>query len=119
MTRRCEQRLCLRGLDDDAEIHHRDAVGDVFYHSKIMRDEDVRQPKPVLQVAQQVQDLRTDRHVERGYWLVADDQFRLDRERPGNPDTLALAAGKFVRVAAPATPAAAHPAPPVPPAIAR
>src|SRR5260370_38102292 len=114
MTRRCEQRLCLRGLDDDAEIHHRDAVGDVFYHSKIMRDEDVRQPKPVLQVAQQVQDLRTDRHVERGYWLVADDQFRLAPGLPGKPPPLASAPPELCRgagrvSAAPACPCAQCP----------
>ena len=65
-----------------------------------MRNEDVSQPKPVLQIAQQVQDLRADRHVQCRDRLVADDELRLDRERPSNGDALALAAGEFVRVAA-------------------
>ena len=100
MARRGEQRVGVRGLDDGAEIHHRDAVGDVLYDGEIVRDEDVGEPEPVLQVAQQIEDLRADRDVERGDRLVADDQLRLDRERARNGDALALAAGKFVRVAA-------------------
>ena len=100
MARRGEQRLRVRGLDDDAEIHHRDPVGDVLHHGEIVRDEDVGEAEPVLQVAQQIEDLRADRDVERRDRLVADDQFRLDRQRPGNGDALALAAGEFVRIAA-------------------
>ena len=34
-----------------------------------------------------------------GYRLVADDEFRLDRQRPRNRNALALTAGEFVRVA--------------------
>ena len=65
MARRGEQRLRVRGLDDAAEIHHGDAVGDVLHHGEIVRDEDVGEAEPVLQVAQQVEDLRADRDVER------------------------------------------------------
>ena len=36
MAGRGEQRFGSRGLDDAAEIHHRDAVGDVFDHGKIV-----------------------------------------------------------------------------------
>src|ERR1700682_147514 len=100
MTGRGEQRLRFRGLDDDAEIHHGDAVGDVLHDREVVRDKDVSGAKPVLQVTQQVQNLRTDRDIQRRYRLVTDDEFRFDRERPSNGDALALAAGKFVRVAA-------------------
>ena len=89
-----------RGLDDPAEIHHRDAVGDVLHHREIVRDEDVGEAEPVLQIAQQIDDLRPDRDVERRDRLVADDELRLDRERAGDGDALALAAGEFVRIAA-------------------
>ena len=100
MAGRSEQRLRIRGLDDDAEIHHRDPVGDVLHHREVVRDEDVGEAEPVLQVAQQIEDLRADRDIERRDRLVADDQLRLDRERAGNRDALALAAGEFMRVAA-------------------
>ena len=54
----------------------------------------------MLQIAQQVENLRADRDVQRRHRLVADDQLGLDRERAGDGNALALAAGKFVRVAA-------------------
>ena len=46
-----------------------------------------------------MQHLRLDRDVERGDRLVGDDQLGLDRERAGDADALALAAGELVRVA--------------------
>ena len=100
MTGRGEQRLGVRGLDDGAEIHHGDAVGDVLDHREVVRDENIGKPQPLLQVAQQIEDLRANGNVERGDRLVADDQFRFDRERARDRDALALAAGKFVGVAA-------------------
>ena len=60
MARRGEQRLGICRLDDAAEIHHRDAVGDVLHNGEVVRDEDISQPKALLEVAQQVQDLRAD-----------------------------------------------------------
>ena len=63
-----------RDLDHLAEVHHRDAVADVPHHRQIVGDEQVRQPELVLQVREQVEDLRLDRHVERRHRLVADDQ---------------------------------------------
>ena len=64
-----------------------------------MGDEDERQAELALQVAQQVEDLRLDRDVERGDRLVGDDQLGLQRDRAGDADALALAAGELVRVA--------------------
>jgi hypothetical protein len=51
-----------------------------------------------LQVAQQVDDLRLYRHVERAGWLVQHHEFRLQHHGAGNRDALALAAGKLVRI---------------------
>ena len=81
------------------EIHHRDARADVLDHRQIVRDEQVGEAEFLLQVFQQVDDLRLDRDVERGDRLVADDQLRRHRQRPGDADALALAAGELVRVA--------------------
>ena len=64
-----------------------------------MRDEHVGEVELVLQVLEQVDDLGLDRHVERRDRLVGDDQLRAQRERPGDADALALAAGELVRVA--------------------
>ena len=56
-----------------------------------MGDEHQRQTEAPLQVAQQVQHLRLDRHVERRDRLVGDDELRLDGQRPRNADARALA----------------------------
>ena len=56
-------------------------------------------PSSLLQILQQVDDLRLDRHVERRDRLVADDQVGLGSERAGDADALALAAGELVRIA--------------------
>ena len=39
-----------RDLDDLAEIHHRDAIGDMLDHSQIVRDEQVGEAEFLLQV---------------------------------------------------------------------
>ena len=74
-------------------------IGDVLHHRKIVGDEHVGEAQPLLQIAQQVEDLRADRHIERRDRLVADDQLRLDRERARDHDALALPAGELVRIA--------------------
>ena len=55
-------------------------------------------PSSLLQVLEQVEDLRLDRDVERGDRLVADDEVRVQGERARDADALALAAGELVRI---------------------
>jgi hypothetical protein len=98
MQRLGKQAIGWRGLDDPADIHHSHAVADVADHAQVMRDEQIGEAERFLQVAEQVEDLRLNRHVERRHRLVADHEFRADRECAGNRDTLALAAGEFMRV---------------------
>ena len=52
-----------------------------------------------LEVLHEVQDLGLDRDVERRDRLVGDDEPRVERERTGEADALALAAGELVGVA--------------------
>ena len=87
-------------LDDLAEVHDGDAVGDLAHDREVVGDEHVGRPELLLEVLEQVDDLRLDRHVERRDRLVGDDELRAQRERAGDPDPLALAAGELVRVAA-------------------
>src|SRR3954465_14701192 len=84
-------------LDGAAEVHDHHAVRDMADDVPIVGDEDVGGPEVVLQVLEQVEDLRLDRDVERRHRLVADDQLRIDRERTRDADALALAAGELVR----------------------
>ena len=57
-------------------------------------------PSSRRSLQEQVDDLRLDRHVERGDRLVADQHVGLHRERARDRDALALAAGELVREAA-------------------
>ena len=77
-----EQLLVVRELDDVAEIHHRDAVGDVADDGEVVGDEEVGQPELVLEFAHRVQHLGLDRDVERARGFVTDDEVRVDGQGP-------------------------------------
>ena len=94
-----EDVLRLAVLDQMAEIHDADRVGDVLDDGEVVADEEVGELKLVLQVVQEVDDLRLDRHVQRGDRLVADDEFGVQRKGAGDADSLPLAAGELVRIA--------------------
>ena len=92
------ERLLVGDLDQLAEIHHRDAVADVLHHRKVMGNEQIGEAEALLQILQQVDDLRLDRDVERRHRLVADDQVGIDGEGAGDADALALPARELVRI---------------------
>src|SRR5215470_14905823 len=99
MQRVVEQLVAIGQLDDAAEIHHRDTLTEMPYDREIVGDEQVGETEARAQILEQVDDLRLDRHVERGHCLVANDEFGLERERARDPDPLALAARHLVRIA--------------------
>ena len=80
------------------EVHDRDPVRDVAHDAQVVGHEQVGQPEVVLEVVEQVHDLRLHRDVERRHRLVEHDQLGLERQRPGDADPLALAARELVRV---------------------
>ena len=86
-------------LHEVAEVHNADGVGDVLNNGKVVADEEVGQLVLILQLVQQVDDLRLNGHIQRRDRLVADDKLGVERERTRDADTLALAAGELVRVA--------------------
>jgi hypothetical protein len=91
--------LGRRKLDDLAEVHDRDAVGDMPDDAEIVGDEDIGQRELVLQVVEQVHDLRLNRDVECRDGLVGHDQPGVERERARHADALALTARELVRIA--------------------
>ncbi len=84
-------------LNDMPVEHHGDAIADVMYHRHVVTDEKVRELKLILKLGEQIEDLRLNRDIQRTGGLIADDQFGLQGERPGDADALALAAGELVR----------------------
>ncbi len=67
------------------------------HHAEIVGDEQHREAEPVLQLEQQVDDLRLHRDVERRDRFVRDHERRIERERAGDADALPLASGEGVR----------------------
>ncbi len=99
MQRRAEDLVRRPLLDDPAKIHHRHAMADLAHGAEIMADEEHGHAEFRLQVGQEVDDLGLDRHVERRDRLVADDEVRPRRKRPGQHGALALPARELVRIA--------------------
>ena len=99
MARGGKQRGARGDLDDMAEIHDRDPVGEVIDHGEVVGDEQEGQAAIFLDVLQEIEDLALDRYVERRQGFVGDDQFGLHHQGPGDGDALALAARKLMRVA--------------------
>ena len=78
--------------------------------AEVVRDEQIGEPQRLLQIQQQVEDLRLHGDVERGNRLVGDDQRRVQRQRAGDADPLALAAAELVRIPVEVRPGRARPA---------
>ena len=87
-------------LLDAALVHHHHPVGDFQRLFLIVGDEDRGHVDLVMQRAQPLPQLLAHLGVERAERLVEQQDARLDRERAGQRDALALAAGQLARVAA-------------------
>ena len=91
------QPVSLHLLDDLAGLHHAHAVAHMGDHGEIVADQQIGQPPLLAQFLQQVQDFRLNRHVEGRCRLVEQQHFRLQDQRAGDGDALALAAGELMR----------------------
>ena len=97
MRRAREERVGRRRLHLLAGVHHDHAIADLVRGAEIVRGEEHRHPALLHELAQQPEDLRLDRHVERGGGLVRDDEVRPRQQRHRDHQPLALAAGELVR----------------------
>ena len=84
-------------FDDGTVPHHADPVRGMPHDREVVGDQQHRHAEALLQLAQQLQDLRLDRHVEGGGGLVGDQQIWLAGERHGDHHPLALPARELVR----------------------
>ena len=66
-------------------------------HRQVVGDEEVAESEFALQVFEQVHHAGLDADVQRRDRLVEHEQLRIERQRPRDPDTLALATGELVR----------------------
>ena len=98
MQRTAEE--CFRGrqFHDLPRIHHCHAVGQVAHDAKAVRDEQNAHAEALFHIAQQIEDLRLDGHVQRGRRLVSHEQFRPGGQRHRDHHALLHSAGKLVRI---------------------
>ena len=87
-----EDRLRCAVFNNDAALHHRNVVAQVFDNGEIMGDKDKGQVKISAQLIEQVNDLCLHRHIERRYSLVTDQQLWVAGQRAGDANALTLAA---------------------------
>src|SRR5580765_245941 len=100
MARGCHHPPARADFHHAPEIDYGDPVGQVFHHGEIVRDEQHREAATLLELLEQVDDLRLDRDIEGRHRLVGDEKAWLHCERPRNHDALALAAREVARTAA-------------------
>jgi hypothetical protein len=87
------------GFDDSAGLHDGDARGQLRDDGQAMRNQQIGEGEVALQILQQLENLCADGNVKRGNRFIGNHQAWAEHKRTRDADALALAAGKFVRVA--------------------
>ena len=84
-------------LNNMPKIHNTNTIGNMFYHGKVMGDEEVGQTQLFLKLDQQIDNLRLNGNIQCRYRLITDNKFRIYSQSSRNTDTLPLSAGKLMR----------------------
>ena len=87
-----------RDFRDGASIENHHPIRHFRDHAKVMRDEDHGKVGSVAETAQELENLRLDRHIECRSRLIGDQQPRFGRQGDGNDDTLAHSPGQLMRI---------------------
>ena len=83
-------------LLDQAVLHHDETVGDRHGLELVVRHEDRRDVKPLLELPDLLAHHEPEVRIEVGEGLVEQQDLRFETERPGKGDALLLAAGELV-----------------------
>src|SRR5690606_33376614 len=95
----CVEHLVYRaGFDDLAAMHDDDAIGEVSDDAHIVRDEHDRGIEPLVQRAEQVENLGLYCHVESRGRFVSDEQVGVTRNRLRDHGALTLTTRQLVGV---------------------
>src|SRR5713101_4580948 len=100
MGRGVEDRPHRTSLDQAPPVHHRHLVAHPRHDAEVVGDEDHGEAVFALDVAQQLQVLRLDRHVQARRRLVGDEEPRLAGDGDGPDHPLAHPTRQLVRVLA-------------------
>ena len=93
------EKLIPRGIFHDLpHIHDHNFVADMTHDTQVVCDEHVSDFALLLQIHQQVENLRLDRNVKCRNRLVTDDELRVKNKCAGKADTLSPSAVKLMGV---------------------
>ena len=98
MLRLGEDAVYGPNLNDRAEVHDRNAVGEVAHHIKVVADKHVGEAVLLAEVRKKVENLALNRYVECGDRLIEHDKLWVECERSRNAHALSLATREFVWV---------------------
>jgi len=76
--------------------HDRSAIRNALHHPEVVAYEQDSQTVTLTQPVEKLEHLRADRHVKRGYGLIADKEARAGRQRARDGGTLQLPSRKLV-----------------------
>ena len=93
-----ENRIRRTALHHLAQVHNGHMLRDMLDQGQIVGDEQIRQTEFLPQIQEQITDLGMDGHVKGGCRLIADDEFRIGDQCPGDGNSLALSAGELKHV---------------------
>ncbi len=85
-------------LHQPAGIHHRHTIGHLGDHPDVVGDDDDGEVELVAEIAEQVEELRLDDHVQGGGRLVGDHQPGPESQSQGDHHPLSHPPGELVRV---------------------
>ena len=83
-------------FDNLSQVHHCNAVSNMAHHAQIMRNEEVRQIKLLLQSLQQIEYLRAHGDIKCGHRFVENNKFWIDCQSARYCNTLSLSTTKLV-----------------------
>jgi len=98
MRRTFEDILPAADLGDAPGVHDADVIGHVPDHAEVMRDQQNRHAGLALQVLDQPEDLRLDRHIQRRCRFIGDQKLRPAGQGHGDHDALFHATRHLVGV---------------------
>lgn len=96
VTRRSENVRGGAGLHDAASMHDGNLIREVRGHCKIVRDEKVSKAERVLQLDEEIRNLRLHGAIQRGESFIQNEKFWLEGQRAGNCQPLLLASAKLI-----------------------
>ena len=93
-----KQCLGRRRLHHLSQVHDHDVIGKMPYHRQIVCNKHIGKVQLLLQILHQVKNLGLDGYVQGRYRLVAYDELRINRQCPGDSDSLAPAAVQLMGI---------------------